>query len=87
MGIDEIITLEDGKEYVLLTQSIQDGEKYFLAVEAVNNVPTDNYELFKEVIENGELSVEEVVDDALRLRLIDDFEAQYDAMDLEEEQQ
>ena len=86
MGIDEIITLEDGKEYVLLTQSIQDGEKYFLAVEAVNNVPTDNYELFKEVIENGELSVEEVVDDALRLRLIDDFEAQYDAMDLEEEQ-
>ncbi|MBQ6840683.1 MAG: hypothetical protein IJO63_01015 [Bacilli bacterium] len=84
MGIDEIITLEDGKEYILLTQSIQDGEKYFLAVEAVNEVPTENYELFKEVIENGELSVEEVVDEALRLRLIDDLEAQYDAMDLQD---
>lgn len=84
MGVDEIITLEDGKEYILLIESIQAGEKYFLAVEAVNNVPTDNYELFKEVVENGELSVEEVVDEELRLKLIDDLENQYDAMDLEE---
>ena len=84
MGVDEIITLEDGKEYVLLLSSIHEGEKYFLAVEAVNNVPTDNYELFKEIVENGELSVEEVVDEELRLKLIDDLENQYDSMDLED---
>ncbi|MBE6155631.1 MAG: hypothetical protein E7164_02605 [Firmicutes bacterium] len=84
MGVDEIITLEDGKEYVLLIETLHEGEKYFLAVEAINNVPSDNYELFKEINENGELSVEEVVDEKLRLQLIDKLEDLYDAMDEED---
>lgn len=84
MGVDEIITLEDGKEYILLLESVQEGEKYFLAVEAVNNEPTDKYEIFKEIIIDGELSVEEVVDEDLRLKLLDDLENQYDEMDVED---
>ncbi|MBE6148389.1 MAG: hypothetical protein E7167_02715 [Firmicutes bacterium] len=84
MGVDEIITLEDGKEYILLLESIQDGEKYFLAVEAVDNAPTENFEIFKEIIIDGELSVEEVIDEELRTKLIDDLENQYDEMDTEE---
>lgn len=84
MGVDEIITLEDGKEYILLLSTVEEGEKYFLAVEALNEMPTDNYEIFKEVVEDGELSVEEVVDEELRLRLIDTLNQQYDEMELED---
>ena len=83
MGVDEIITLEDGKEFILLSESDQDGYKYFLAVESINNEPTDNYELFKEVIENGELSVEEVDNKLLQEQLIDDFEKQYELLSVE----
>ena len=85
MGVDEIITLEDGKEYILLLESIQNGEKYFLAVEAIDNAPTDKYEIFKEIIIDGEISVEEVIDEELRAKLLEDLENQYDEMDAEEE--
>lgn len=84
MGVDEIITLEDGKEYILLLESRQDDGKYFLAVEAVNDAPTDHYELLKEIVIDGELSVEEVVDEDAKQRLIEDLENQYDEMDVED---
>lgn len=81
MGVDEIITLEDGKEFILLTETVVEGDKYFMAVEAINDEPTENYELFKQVVENGELSVEEVVDEGLRLKLLDEFEEQIDELE------
>lgn len=81
MGVDEIITLDDGKEFILLTETVLEGDKYFMAVEAVNEVPTEHYELFKQIVENGELSVEEVVDEKIRLQLLDIFEDQIDEME------
>ena len=66
------------KEYILLLESIQNGEKYFLAVEAIDNAPTDKYEIFKEIIIDGEISVEEVIDEELRAKLLEDLENQID---------
>lgn len=78
MGVDDIITLEDGKEYILLFKSVVENINYYLGVEAINNEPTDHYEIFREFIENGESSVEEVSDPALLEKLLDDFEEQFD---------
>ena len=78
MGVDDIITLDDGKEYILLFKSVDGNDNYFLGVESINNEPTDNYEVFKEVLENGESSVEEVTDEVLLEKLLDDFEDQFD---------
>lgn len=86
MGVDEVITLEDGKEYILLLSTVQEEQKYFLAAEVVNNEPTDKYLLFKELIINNEFSVEEIQDDKLQNKLIADFQAQYDA-EMENEDQ
>ena len=84
MGVDDIITLDDGKEYILLFKSSEGNDNYFLGVEAVNNEPTENYEVFKEIIENGESLVEEVTDEALLEKLLDDFEEQFDNESQEE---
>lgn len=78
MNVDDLITLDDGKEYILLFKSVDGNDNYFLGVEAVNNEPTENYEVFKEIVENGESSVEEVTDEALLEKLLDDFEDQFD---------
>ena len=49
MKVDEKITLEDDSEFLLLSESVIENQKYFLAVEIKNENPTDHYELFKEV--------------------------------------
>lgn len=81
MGVDEIITLEDGSEYILLLSSMQDNGKYFLASKFVNEAPTEDYELFKELVIDNEFAVEKVEDEALENKLIQDFESQIDSMD------
>ncbi len=84
MGIDEVITLEDGSEYILLLSTEKDGSKYFLASKYVNEAPTDSYDLFKELVVDNEFAVEKVTDDALEAKLIEEFEGQIDSMDDEE---
>lgn len=78
MGVDEIITLDDGKEYILVSQVLINDEKYFLAVEAVNNLPTKNYTLYKEVIEEDGYAVEEIENKALINQLVLGIERNYD---------
>ena len=79
MSVDEIITLDDNSMYVLLSESIRDGIKYFLASELINNVPSDNYAIFKEVVNQNELYVEVLHDVKLQDLLIEDFENKYDS--------
>lgn len=85
MGIDEVITLEDGSEYILLLSTEKEGVKYFLASKYENEEPTDSYELFKQLVVNNEFAVEPVKDSELEAKLIDEFERQVDAMNDEEE--
>ena len=76
MGIDEVITLEDGSEYILLLSTEKDGSKYFLASKYVNDAPTDSYDLFKELVVDNEFAVEPVSDETLKAKLIEEFENQ-----------
>lgn len=86
MGIDEVITLEDGSEYILLLSTEKDGSKYFLASKYVNDSPTDSYDLFKELVVDNEFAVEPVSDETLKAKLIEEFENQVDALDEDEEE-
>ena len=78
MSVDEIITLDDNKEYILLSQTNVDNSKYFLAVEAINNEPSEQFKIFKEIIDNNQLYIEEVNDKEMINNLIDAFEESYD---------
>lgn len=76
MGIDELITLDDGSSYVLLLKSNLEGINYFLASLANNGEVTNNYVVLKETLENGEISVEEVTDKEILIKLSEDFDRQ-----------
>ena len=81
MGIDEIITLEDGTEYILLLSTQRDDSKYFLASKYENDAPTDSYEVFKEVMVGSDYAVEAVTDEELKNSLTEEFENQVDNME------
>lgn len=81
MKVDEKITLEDDTEFVLLLDTVHEGVKYFLAVETKNDVPTDHYEIFRENKDGDDFYVEEVEDNELRTKLLDELETKYDELD------
>ena len=81
MGNDEIITLEDGTEYILLLSTQRDDSKYFLASKYENDAPTDSYEVFKEVMVGNDYAVEAVTDEELKNSLTEEFENQVDNME------
>lgn len=61
MNIDDIITLEDNVEYIVLDTAELNHEKYLYCVSIDGEeMPTDEYKYFKEVNENGALYTEEV---------------------------
>ena len=47
MIVDEIITLEDGNEYVLLYKTQVDGGEYFVASKLVDANPSTEYQVFE----------------------------------------
>lgn len=86
MDIDQVITLDDNNEYVLLVKAEVDAEKYFLAAKMSNGEPTEEYEVLKELIIDNEFSVETVEDEKLRETLFDKFEDEFDKLDENEDQ-
>lgn len=80
MREDTVITLEDGKEYLLLLESETTKESYFLAVVLdANNNPTTTYAVLEEVDKDGELYVEKVNDPIILNQLLADYRAQRDS--------
>ena len=63
MNIDDIITLEDNVEYMVLDIVELNHERYLYCVEIDSEeMPKQEYKYFKEVIEDGTLYTEEVED-------------------------
>ena len=61
MNIDDIITLEDNVEYMVLDIVELNHERYLYCVEIDSEeMPKQEYKYFKEVNENGTLYTEEV---------------------------
>ncbi len=86
MNNDTIITLETGKEYILLDNVIVEGKKYFMAVEykKEDNSTTNEYKFFEEINNNGDIYIQEVVDEKMLQILLAHFISNYGDM-LEED--
>lgn len=64
MNKEDIITLEDNVEYMVLDTTEFNHDKYLYCVEIdKDEMPKQEYKYFKEVNENGELFTEDVVDE------------------------
>ena len=63
MNIEDIITLDDNKEYLILDIIELNKERFLYCVEIdEEEMPKQEYKYLKEIIENGEVFTEEVKD-------------------------
>ena len=85
---DSIVTLENGKDYVLLEDITIENRKFYMAVQVDNNdKPTGNYEVFEEHIDGEDTYLEPLEDGDLRNTILIGFTNNYinDVSDLFEE--
>lgn len=74
MNIDSVITLENGVNCLLLEKVVYDEKNYFLSVVLdEEEEPSDEYVIFKEIIEDNEAYVEKVEDVELIAKLVNLF--------------
>ena len=81
MKIDDVLSLENGKKYLLLLDSKINEKNYFLAVLVDDNEePLKEYEVLEQIIDNGEEYVEIIKDPIILNTLLQDFTAQQEDM-------
>lgn len=88
MKKDDIITLEDNVEYMVLDTAEINHEKYLFCVEIdEQEMPKTEYKYFKEIKENDDLFAEEVIDENSIEALTAMFAADYlnSVKDIEQE--
>ena len=84
MKIDNIISLENGKDYGLLLESVIDDVRYFLAVLVdKEEKPLDEYIVLEEVVEDDETYVQKINDPLILNQLMENYSLQLE--DLEDE--
>lgn len=74
MSVDSVITLDNNINCLLLEKTVLENNNYFLSV-ILNEEeePSDEYVVFKEILENGEKYVEKVQDETLLTELLKQF--------------
>ena len=71
MTVDSVITLDNDVNCLLLEKATHENENYFLSVVLnEDEEPSDEYVIFKEIIEDNENYVEAVADANLQTELI-----------------
>ena len=82
MKIDDIISLENGKDYGLLLESVIDDVRYFLAVLVdKEEKPLDEYIVLEEVVEDDETYVQKINDPLILNQLMEDYSLQLEALE------
>lgn len=78
MKVDTVITLANGKNYLLLLEDDFMEEDYFLSVLLdSNNEPTDEYAVLKEITKDGETYTQKINNPIILNQLLDDYRIQY----------
>ena len=78
MKVDTVITLANGKNYLLLLEDDYMEEDYFLSVLLdKNNEPTDEYIVLKEIEKDGKTFVKKETDVLILNQLLEDYKIQY----------
>ena len=63
MNKEDVVTLDNNKDYVILDIVEFNGDKYLYVVGIdENEVPTDDYKYLRAVVEDNELYTEEITD-------------------------
>ena len=66
MKVDSVITLDNDISCLLLEKVTYQNDNYFMSVVLTkDNEPSDEYVIFKEIIEGEDKYVEKIVDDTL----------------------
>ena len=78
MKVDTVVTLADGKKYLLLLQGEFMGDEYFLSV-LLNDMdePTNEYAVLKQVIRLDGVYTQRIKNPIILSELLDDYKAQY----------
>ncbi len=78
MREDTVITINNGKKYLLLLESEDTTESYFLAVLLdEKEEPTNNYAVLEEVEKEGKTFIRRVSDPIILNQLLADYKSQY----------
>lgn len=78
MEKENIIVLDDDSKYMLLDETNIEEYKFFFAVKLnENDEPTTQYEVFKEVLEEGEIYIDILDDSNYKQALLIDFTNNY----------
>lgn len=81
MEVDKVITLKNGKKYLLLLESELTLEGYYLAVLLDDNEePTNTYTVLQEIEQNGKLYTKKINDTLILNELLVDYRSQHEDM-------
>lgn len=81
MTVDSVITLENDVNCLLLEKVNYENDNYFLAVVlTIDEEPSNNYVIFKEIIEDNENYIEKVEDVSLLRTLLGLFTVNVDEL-------
>lgn len=70
MKIDNVITLKDGSNYLLLDKTEYENDTYFYAVKTnEENILTEDYLFLKEIIDNNKVCVSKVTNEEIKAAL------------------
>ncbi len=89
MKKEDVITLDDNKDYLILDTAELLGKKYLYTVEVdKDDMPTTNYKYYEVTEDSDGISVEEVVDEKVLEAILNIFTINYlsDSIDKDEEQ-
>lgn len=78
MSVDQIITLDNNNDYLLLDETTLDDKKYFYAVGVDKNEdPTNEYVVIEEIKKDGKIFIKKVTDKDMLNLLITLFTMNY----------
>ena len=79
MEVDTVVTLMDGKKYLLLLEDEYMDEEYFLSV-LLNDKdePTNEYAVLKEILRDGKVYTQKIKNPFVLSKLLEDYRIQYE---------
>ena len=81
MKVDSVITLDNDISCLLLEKVTYQDNNYFMSVVLTkDNEPSDEYIIFKEIIEGEDKYVEKIVDEELLNKLLELFTQSFNKM-------
>lgn len=78
MKIDTVVTLDDGKKYLLLLQDELMEDEYFLSVLLDEmNEPTNEYVILKQIVNEDGVYTQKIKNPIILSQLLEDYNVKY----------